>query len=256
MTPTILFVHGMFMTGLSWTPWVERFTARGYRCLAPSWPAHEGDVETLRKSPHAGLSRLTLTDVVDAMAKVASALEDPPIVVGHSMGGLVVQQLVQRSLVRRAVTIASAPPKGIRSFAWSHLKSNSAVLWPSSAPIVPTESWFRYAFANVQPQEEARMLFERHCVCESRLVGRGPLGNEAHVEFAKVRVPLHFIAGSDDHIIPASLVRRTYERYQAERAPVSFEVLTGHSHALCIEARWSEVADAVERVVAAQVEAS
>lgn len=251
MKQTIVFVHGMFMTGRSWDAWVERFETRGFRCIAPDWPGHEGEVSSLRQQPHPTLATLRLGAVVDAFAEVIARLDAPPIVVGHSMGGLVVQLLVQRGLVARAVTIASAPPAGVRSFAWSHLRSNSAVLWPSSAPIVPTASWFRYAFANAQPEAEAQALFEQHCVCESRLVGKAPLGPEATVDFANATVHIDFIAGGADHIIPPALVRRTYERYRLAGARVSFESLPGHSHALCIEARWPEVAEAVERALGA-----
>ncbi len=243
MRETIVFVHGMFMNGASWGPWVEWFGERGHECLAPSWPGHTGDVAALRATPDPALATLRLSDVVASFRAVIEKLPAPPILVGHSMGGLVVQLLLNAGLGSRGVVIAPAPPQGVRSFAWSHLRSNSALLWPGGSPIVPTWDWFRYAFVNVQPEAEARALFEQWCVCESRLVGKGPLGDEAAIDFAKTKVPLHFIAGGSDHIIPPALVRQAHARYEAAGTKATFEELAGHSHALCIEARWREVAE-------------
>jgi pimeloyl-ACP methyl ester carboxylesterase len=240
--PTIVFVHGMFMTGASWQPWVDEFGARGYPCIAESWPGRAGSTAERRAQPNPELSRLTLSQVVARFREIVAALPAPPILVGHSMGGLVVQLLMQEGLGARGVAIASAPPTGVRSFAWSHLRSNAAVLWPSNAPIVPSLGWFRYAFANVQPETEVQAMFERDVVCESRLVGKGPLGPEAKVDFARPDRPLHFIAGGADHIIPPSLVQKTYARYLAAGARVSMETIAGETHALCSSAGWRGVA--------------
>lgn len=210
----ILFIHGMFMTGRSWAPWIERFEARGFRCHAPSWPGHDGAAAELRAAPDPQLATLGLADVVAAVRAVACALE-APILVGHSMGGLVVQLLLQQGIGARGVAIAPAPPHGVRSFAWSHLRSNAALFKPGTSPIVPSASWFRYAFANIQTEAEACTLYDQYCVCESRLVGKSSLGDAAG-------------------------------------APVTFEELANHSHALCIEARWREVADAVDQAIATE----
>lgn len=240
--PTIVFVHGMFMTGASWQPWTEYFAARGYPCIADDWPGHGGSAAVARAAPAPELSRLTLGAVVEQFRQLIAALPAPPILVGHSMGGLVVQLLMQQGLGVRGVAIASAPPAGVRSFAWSHLRANAAVLWPSNQPIVPSPGWFRYAFANVQPAAEAQALFERYAVPESRLVGKAPLGKEAKVDFSRPDRPLHFMAGGADHIIPPTLVEKIFARYAAAGARVTMETMPGETHALCIAAGWQSVA--------------
>jgi pimeloyl-ACP methyl ester carboxylesterase len=253
MKPAIVFIHGMFMNGASWTNWVSLFESRGYTCVAPSWPGRTDNAKASRDSVSPALTTLRLGDIVSQYRAVVSTLRDaghPVSLVGHSMGGLVAQLLMQEALASLAVLISSAPPAGIRSFAWSHLKSNSALLWPGASAIIPSASWFRYAFANVQPESEVSSLFETFCVPESRLVGKAPLGAEASLDFAKMKGRMHFIAGADDHIIPQSLVRRNFERYQGAQANVTFESMARHSHALCIESRWKEAADLTLKALA------
>lgn len=247
MKSPILFVHGMFMTGRSWAPWVERFERAGHRCAAPSWPGRDGPAAALRASPDPALRTLTLDAVVDQLASEAQRMGEKPVIIGHSMGGLVAQILLSRGLGRLGVAIDSAPPLGVRSLAWSHLRANAPVLWPGSAPIVPTlESW-RYAFWHTGSDDEVRAAFEEHVVPESRLVGRGPIGREGAVDFGAARPPLLMIAGELDHIIPASLNRANAARYDAARAPTTLVELKGRTHYLCGQPGWEEVADTAMR---------
>jgi len=48
---TIVLIHGMWMTPLSWEHWIDRFQSRGHKVLAPSWPGMEGEVQQMRRDP-------------------------------------------------------------------------------------------------------------------------------------------------------------------------------------------------------------
>lgn len=244
MSKTVLFVHGMFMTARSWFPWCERFADAGYRCVVPNWPGREGTPAEARAKPDPRLRTLTLTEVVALFEATAKALEEPPFLVGHSMGGLVVQLLLARGVGRAGVAIDSAPPHGVRSSALSHLRANAPVLWPGDSPIVPTVASWRYAFWHTGSPEEVQRAFDAEVVPESRLVGRGPLGAEADIDFKKPRRPLLMIAGELDHIIPASLNRDNASRYDNTVAPTELTVFPGRTHYLCGQPGWEEVADA------------
>jgi pimeloyl-ACP methyl ester carboxylesterase len=238
----VLFLHGMFLTGRSWSRWCDRFEARGFRCAAPSWPGHDGEPAALRTQVDPRLASLTLTEVVAGYE--ARAREDPQtIVVGHSMGGLIAQILLARGAARCGIAIDSAPPYGVRSFAWSHLRSNAALLWPGHAPIVPTLASWRYAFWHTGAADEVQRAFDAEVVPESRRVGRGPLGKEAAIDFSAKRGPLLMIAGELDHIIPASLNRKNAARYEASAAPTELIEMKGRTHYLCGQPGWEEVAD-------------
>lgn len=249
MKAPLLFIHGMFLSGRSWAPWVKRFTADGYVCEAPSWPGREGDAAKLRSAPPAVLRTLTLTQVVDQYAAACRASAEKPIVIGHSMGGLVAQILLSRGLARLGVAIDSAPPQGVRSFAFSHLRANAPVLFPGSAPIVPTLASWRYSFWHTGSEAEVGAAFETEVVPESRLVGRGPLGPEAAIDFKAPRPPLLMVAGAQDHIIPPSLNRANAARYAQDVAPTELVELPGRTHYLCGQPGWEEVADRVAKWV-------
>lgn len=239
----VLFVHGMFMTGRAFEPWQRWFEARGFTTSSPSWPGRAAPPADARRSPDPVLETLTLTALVDQFEAASRALPEPPLLVGHSMGGLVVQLLLQRGVGAKAVVLGSAPPLGIRSFAWSHLRSNAAVLWPSSAPIVPTLDWFRYAFFHTATADELQRAFEAHIVPESRRVGKGPLGAEAKVDFTKPRAPLLFLSGELDRIIPPSLNEKNAAAYAASAGLTEREVLPGRTHFLMSQPGWEALAE-------------
>jgi len=95
--PTIVLVHGLWLTPRSWEGWIDRYQKAGYNVLAPSWPGLEGDVEAVRKDP-SPLKGLKLKTVVDHYEHIIRKLDAPPIIMGHSFGGLIVQMLVDRGL--------------------------------------------------------------------------------------------------------------------------------------------------------------
>ncbi len=241
MAARILFVHGMFLTGRSWSAWADHFGRLGFECVAPSWPGRDGDPEKLRQEPDPRLDTLTLSDVIALYEAEAKRSEDT-ILIGHSMGGLVVQSLLSRGVGKLGVAIDSAPPYGVKSFAISHLRANAPVLWPGRSAIVPTLASWRYAFWHTGADEEVARAFEAEVVPESRLVGRGPLGEEGRIDFDAARRPLLMIAGELDKIIPASLNRKNAERYGAA-APTELIEMPGRTHYLCGQPGWEDVAE-------------
>src|SRR5690606_41845195 len=99
MSATIVFVHGNFVTRHCWDAWVDRYQARGYRCVAIAYPGREGSVSELKLNPDGALlGGLTLNRVVQHHVDQIRALAEKPIIIGHSFGGLVTQLLLQRDL--------------------------------------------------------------------------------------------------------------------------------------------------------------
>jgi len=241
---TVVFVHGMYMTPLCWEHWVEYYQAHGYTCLAPAWPGRDQPVDTLRKlHPDPRLGALTLSAVLESVANTVKALDEKPILVGHSMGGLVVQSLLQRDLAEAGVTIDSAPPMGVLSLKWAFLKSN----WPHVDPFVPqdhpiemTFKRFQYTFVNTLPLAEQQAAYERYVVPESRRVPRESL--RAKVDFKKPHPPLLLIAGGADHLIPASLNRANWAKYKRSPSVTDFKEFAGRAHFTIGQKGWEEVA--------------
>src|SRR5438128_7213709 len=109
---TIVLINGLWMTALSWEHWVKHYSDKGYCVVARSWPGMEGDIEQLRRDP-SSFASLGLEDVVNYYEQIIRELETPPIIIGHSFGGLVTQILLDRGWGAAGVAIASAPAKGI-----------------------------------------------------------------------------------------------------------------------------------------------
>jgi pimeloyl-ACP methyl ester carboxylesterase len=246
-TKDIVLIHGMFMTPLCWENWIEYYQSRGYRCVAPAWPGRDQPIETQRKNhPDPQLGRLKLHDVVDSLERTVRSLGGRPVLMGHSMGGLVVQLLLQRDLASAGVAIDPAPPQGVFSTAWSFIKSNFPginPLVPVSQPVAMSFELFQYAFVNALPLAEQRAAYDRYVVPESRGVPTQSLTSVAHVDFEKPHAPLLITAGERDHIIPASLNRTNYKKYTDPASVTDFKQFPGRDHFVIGERGWQEVAD-------------
>jgi alpha-beta hydrolase superfamily lysophospholipase len=240
---TVVFVHGMYMTPLCWEKWIDLFDARGFKSIAPPWPGHNGPVEALRQHPNPSLGEIGFSTVVKYYADFLNRQEPKPILIGHSMGGLVVQALLQQDLAAAGVAIDSAPPMGVLTPRWSFLKSN----WPHvnpflslDQPVELTFERFQYAFANGLSLDEQHAAYNRYVVPESRRVPRESL--LARVDFRATHAPLLLVAGSADHIIPASLNQSNYHRYRHSPSITDYKEFPGRTHLIIAQAGWEEVA--------------
>jgi pimeloyl-ACP methyl ester carboxylesterase len=245
--PPVVLIHGMFMTALCWEKWVERFEKAGRRAEALEWPGREAPIEELRaRHPDPVLGGLGLVDVVTAHADVIRAMDDRPVLIGHSMGGLVVQLLLGQGLGLAGVAVDSAPPRGVVTTKSSFLKAN----WPMIDPFVPsrrphmiTSEQFAYAFGNTLSEADQRDAYDRYVVPESRRVPRQSLGSAGRVDFVAPHAPLLLIAGGKDHIIPAALNEANLARYRSTASVTELKEFPGRDHLTITEAGWEEVAD-------------
>ena len=249
---TIVLIHGLWMTPLSWEKWAQHYTERGYRVLAPAWPGMEGDIEQLRRdSSH--LANLGVSQIVGHYERFIGNLDQPPILMGHSFGGLFVQILLDRGLGAAGVAIASAPVKGILLLPFSTLKvSFPALSNPANAhkvaPLTPEQ--FHYAFGNNMSEEESLRVYRRyavpgpdHVLFQAGFANLNPHA-ETSVNFRNDdRAPLLLVAGGNDHIAPASLVEMNYKLYRKSKAVTEFKEFPSRSHYIVGEIGWEEVAD-------------
>jgi pimeloyl-ACP methyl ester carboxylesterase len=245
---TIAFIHGNFVSKRCWDPWVSRFEQRRYTCHPIAYPGRDKPVAVLREElSDPRLSKLTIADVIEHHVRVIRALDEKPVIIGHSFGGLLTQLMLQRDLGVAAIAIDSVPPPGVISLKWSFIRS----LWPVVNPLIPASrpylmpfSHFQYTFTNDLPLAEQRAAYDAYVVPESRRLGRGGLTRAARVDFARRRAPLLLIAGELDHIMPASLNRRNFRRYRKSPSVTDFKEFPGRAHYSIIGGKgWEEVAD-------------
>ena len=248
---TVVFIHGAWVTTACWDQFVGFFEQRGCRCLAPAWPGKDRPVQQIRADPSA-LAGLGVGEIVDHYAAIIKAQPEPPILIGHSFGGLFVQILLDRGLGAAGVAIDSAPPNGVYALEWTALRSLWSVLaTPLAWRRVVRWSFerFRYAFVHTLPPAEQRAAYERHVTPESgRIFWQDALawlrqGGPCRVDFRNSkRAPLLLIAGGADRIVPAAINRRNHRKYSRSTAGTDFHEFPGRSHWIIAQPGWEEVA--------------
>jgi alpha-beta hydrolase superfamily lysophospholipase len=251
-TDTVVLIHGLWMTARSWEHWVERYEARGLNVIARSWPGMEGDIDALRADTSA-IDDLGIEEILAHYTSIVEALDEPPIIMGHSFGGAFTQILLDRGLGAAGVAIDSAPVKGLLALPASTLKSGLPVLKnPANRhrAVALTAEEFHYSFTNTLAEEESGPIYDRYAVPgPGRVLFQGALANfnphaATAVDFKNDdRAPLLLIAGGEDHTVPAAITRSTLKRYKHSTATTEIIELADRGHSLVIDSGWREVAD-------------
>lgn len=241
------------MNPTSWESWIKFYEAKGYTCHAPSYPYHEGDPTELRNNIHPNLGLVTLADVVEGLSTFIDALPEKPLLIGHSMGGFLVQKLISMDKGVAGICIDSVAPKGIMTFKWSFWKANLPVANPfkGNSPFEPSLKWFHNAFCNTMTIAETKQAYNQYVVPESRNIPRTLLKKDGVVNMKKAHKPLLFIAGEKDNIIPSSLNMKNVQAYTDKSSIVDFKEFPGRSHYICGQKNWEEVATFVNNWITA-----
>ncbi|MFT3794852.1 alpha/beta hydrolase [Flavobacterium sp.] len=247
LTKDIVFITGAFVSHLGWKEWQEYFEAHGYKTAAPPWPFKEESPQELRKKfDNTALARLTLDQLVNHYANIVKRYPQKPILVGHSLGGLIVQILVNRGYAAAGVAIHPVPPKGIVPYEFSFLKGawKSLGLFTSlDKPYLMSFKDFQYAFVNGMDLNDQKTAYEENVIPESKRVSRGGLTDAAKVDFKKQHAPLLITAGSEDNIIPAHLNYRNFKQYKQNGSVVNYKEFPGRNHFVLGQPTWKEDAD-------------
>jgi pimeloyl-ACP methyl ester carboxylesterase len=242
----IIFIHGMFQNPKSWENWITYFSAKGYNCIAPAWPYHEGEPAYLRQSPDPELGELELETIIDDFQDIAARVEDP-ILIGHSVGGLIVQILINRGFGKAGVCIDSVAPNALLSFDWGFFKNSLLIVNPfkDDTPFYTDLESFHESFCNTMTMEETQKAFDAYATHDSRNVLRDCMGEAGKVDFDLPHAPLLFIAGEEDKIIPADLNEKNSDAYTDEGSLTYFEKFPNRGHFICGQPGWEEVAESV-----------
>ncbi|GAA4324046.1 alpha/beta hydrolase [Mucilaginibacter gynuensis] len=241
---SIVFIHGMFQNPKSWEKWIAYFTEKGYNCIAPAWPLHTGDPTELRNDPPAGLGDLELQTIVDEMERVVTSLPEKPIVIGHSVGGLITQLLVQKGIVNIGVPIDSVAPNAMLAFDWGFMKNSALIANPfkGNEPFFMDLESFHGSFCNTMSDAETELAYNDTATHDSRNVLRDCMGEAGQIDLDLPHAPLLFIGGVEDQIIPYELNERNAKAYTDEVSISEFKSFDNRSHWICGQQGWEEVA--------------
>jgi pimeloyl-ACP methyl ester carboxylesterase len=242
VTTPIVLIHGLWLSADSWQGWIDRYRSAGHVVHAPDWPADPG---------------IGLAEATDHFDAFVQSLPAAPIIIGHSMGGLITQLLLDRRLGRAGVAIAPSKPRGVLRAPLSMWRS----AWPwlrdprnrgKAVPISPAH--FHYCFANTISRADSdrwhselaipapgAVLFD---VSTADFLPKSRAASA--VDFANSdRAPLLLIAGDRDRLMPASVVYENFNRYRRSSAPTDFKVFRGGPHLITVLDGWEDVADHV-----------
>jgi pimeloyl-ACP methyl ester carboxylesterase len=254
MTRPVVFIHGLWLHATSWQPWVELFAAAGYRPSAPGWPHEPATVAEAREHPDA-VANLSIDEVTDHYAGIIAELDEPPVIIGHSFGGLFAEKLLGQGVGAAAVAIDPPQIKGVLPLPLAQLRSGFPALGnPANLhrSVSLTQKEFRYGFGNAVSQEESDELFERWTIpSPARPLFQAAAANFVMHSQAKVdtdnadRGPLLLISGTADHPVPDVVTRSTLKQYRDSTAVTELQQFEGRGHSLTIDSGWREVAEAV-----------
>jgi len=244
----IVFITGAFVGNNCWDEWRKFFESKGYNTIAPPWPYKDASpAELRRRQPDdVNLALLTLSQLTDHYAAIVKSFPEKPIVIGHSLGGLMTQIIVNRGLAAAGVAIHSVPTLGVFPYEFSFLKAGwkSLGLFTSlkKTYLMSFKDW-QYAFVNDMPLADQQKAYEESTIPESKTVARGGLSSAAKVDYEKPHAPLLLTSGSKDNIIPAHLNFRNYKKYKKTDSILDYKEFEGRNHFVLGQPTWKEDAE-------------
>ena len=251
----LMLIHGAWLSARSWENFAGYFEKRGFSVSAPEWPRKQGDVEELRAEADE-LKGLGIAEIVDHYEALIGGLAEPPVLIGHSFGGLIVELLLDRGLGRAGVAMSPAPPKGILVLPFSSLKAAAPALahpskWHGIVTLTPEE--FAYGFVNTLSASAAAAAYERYAVPETGQIfyeagfANFRMNPPSEVDFKNTdRAPLLVVGAGEDKTVPASLARKQYEKYQRSAAKTDYIEFDGRPHLFMAAEGWEEVAMSID----------
>lgn len=242
--PAVVFIHGAWATPAGWDEFRKPFEAAGFHTVAPAWPWLDRPVEELRAGLDPRFGALSVTEIVDHYARIIAAFDKPPLLVGHSFGGLVVQLLLARGLGAGGIVLSPAPFAGLLpdpvSFESALLVSKGWRGWNQTYDIA--RKVFDTRAANTLP------LGRRNEIYESLVPSPGRIYGEAATGFGTVlwpparRAPLLLIAASEDRLVAPPLVKAAWQWQRLAPAKTDYDVIEGACHLLIMGQKAEEVA--------------
>jgi len=247
MAETIFLIHGMWGGPWYWENYQKVFEQHGHRCVAATLPFHDMAPEN---APDPRLGTSSLLDYAAAMEQQIRDMGSKPIIVGHSMGGLLAQILGSRGLATALVLLAPASPAGIMGLRISAMKGflSAQFKWGFwKKPMRQTFAEASYSMLHLCSEKDQQEIYARfvyesgRAACETGywLFDRH---GASRVDESKVTCPMLVIVGAQDRMTPASVVRRVAQKY---RAVSNYRQFENHAHWVVAEPGWQEIAECV-----------
>lgn len=245
---TIVFITGAFVSDSCWQDWIVFFESKGYKTTAPSWPYKNELPAVLRKKNNSKITSTRLTVVLDYYIEIIETLSEKPILIGHGYGGLLVQLLVQKDLALCGVCLHSFSPQNI----WTGKFSFYNKIWNSLGFFTSTQKTYLITFKEWQELfvnclliEEQKSTYTQYVLPESKCIMRDLHSATAKINFRKPHVPLLFLAGSDDQLLPQKLIYANFKKYRNLHSITCYKECKNTNHLVLLQSNWKETADCI-----------
>jgi pimeloyl-ACP methyl ester carboxylesterase len=243
MSDTIFMIHGMWGGPWYWGNYRNLFEANGFRTTATTLRYHNINPAD---TPDPKLGTTSLYDYAADLENEIKALDEKPILMGHSMGGLLAQYLGGRGLAKALVLLTPASPSGILALTPSVVRSFLKV---QSTPFFwrrPMRLSFNaavYSMLHLLPEQEQQAAYDRFIFESGRAafeIGYWflPGVKGFTVDETKVTCPVLVVAGAKDRITPASVVKKVADKY----SQATYKEFPDHAHWVVGEPGWEDVA--------------
>lgn len=235
----LLFIHGMLLSARCWDGYfLDYFARHGYASYAVNLRGHGGSE---------GWERLRWTriaDFVDDVAHAAGQLPSPPVLIGHSMGGFVIQKYLEEHRAPAAVLLSSPSPGGLLPTALRIARRRPLLfartnLTMNLQPVIASPELVREAFFSPDLPEERLVEYWKQCQDESYRAFLDIVALDLPRP-RKVDTPMLVLGVGRDNMISAGEIRATARAYGAP-----CEIVPDVAHNSMLELGWQAVADRI-----------
>lgn len=237
-TVPLLFVHGAFACARIWDVYfLPYFARKGYQAHALSLRGHGASAGREQ------LSGWSLADYVADLTQAVAGLERAPVLIGHSMGGMVIQKYLELQRPAGVVLMNSLPPQGSLPSLWGMLVSNPLLVYrlaliqifgdAFATPDVMRQALFSDSLSEAQLRAFYPLLHRESQRVSLDLLGLDPLRLDRRPD-----IPLLVMGAGRDAFFSAGLVRDTARHYQAQCV-----IFPKMPHAMMLEDNWQQPAE-------------
>ncbi|MEM6800752.1 MAG: alpha/beta hydrolase [Bacteroidota bacterium] len=223
----LIFVHGAWHGAWCWEKYfIPYFTSLGFDCHAFNLPKHD------TPGPVTGINSLSLADYVQALKLEVDSSEELPIIIGHSMGGIIVQKYLETYPAKMAILLAPAPPAGVLTTTFRFLKKGyayPALLLFDLYKLVNTPDKAKWAFFSDDFSKEETLEYSQKLCSESYLAFLNMLAPRVKLNYHR-KIPMLLLAAENDRIFSVAEHTATAKKYGAE-----LEVIPDIAHDLMLD---------------------
>lgn len=237
----VVFIHGAWSTGDVWNNYKAHFSEKGYKTLSPTFSYHS----TKQNDSLIGVS---MEDYVNEIRNIVSSLNNPPIIVAHSMGCIIAQRLAMDGLIEKMILIAPPvnygmmpPSESINSVKWingiKHLKMNL-----TKPTFEQTLNGMLHNLSETKQKEVySKLTNESGLVMKEMIWIKNLFGKKPNkIKYSKIDVPILFVSGGIDNASPVKIAKKLYKKYKLNS---EIKVFEKNAHWMMEESNWIEIVE-------------